>query len=132
MEHRRLGDSGLVVSRLGLGTMTFGSGADQAEAARILDAFLDAGGTLLDTADVYGGGTSERLLGGLIGRRRGRVVLASKVIGPMGPAPLDRALSRRHVLDAVDASLRRLKTDWLDLYQVHHWDEVVPLDEQLD
>lgn len=131
MKHRLLGASGLPVSELGLGTMTFGAGADATAAGRILDRFLDAGGTLIDTADVYGHGTAEAMLGRLLGPRRSRVVLATKVLGPMGPAPLDRGLSRRHVLEAVDASLRRLRTDWIDLYQVHFWDEVVPIDETL-
>jgi aryl-alcohol dehydrogenase-like predicted oxidoreductase len=131
MKHRLLGASGLPVSQLGLGTMTFGASADAAAAGRILDRFLDAGGSLIDTADVYGDGEAESMLGRLLGPRRGRAVLATKVLGAMGPAPLDRGLSRRHILDAVDASLRRLGTDWIDLYQVHCWDEVVPIDETL-
>ncbi len=131
MKYRLLGASGLPVSQLGLGTMTFGTSANAAAAGRIVDRFLDAGGTLIDTADVYGSGAAEALLGRLLGPRRPRVVLATKVLGAMGPAPLDRGLSRRHILDAVEASLRRLRTDWIDLYQVHFWDEVVPLDETL-
>jgi aryl-alcohol dehydrogenase-like predicted oxidoreductase len=132
VKHRLLGASGLPVSQLGLGTMTFGSGADAVAAGRILDCFLDAGGTLVDTADIYGAGVAEAMLGRLLGPRRQRVVLATKVLGAMGPAPLERGLSRRHVLEALDASLRRLHTDWIDLYQVHFWDEVVPIDETLD
>src|SRR4051812_8339958 len=111
--------------------MTFGSGDDAVAAGRILDCFLDAGGTLVDTADIYGAGVSETMLGRLLGPRRQRVVLATKVMGAMGTAPLERGLSRRHVLEGVDASLRRLRTDWIDLYQVHFWDEVVPIDETL-
>jgi aryl-alcohol dehydrogenase-like predicted oxidoreductase len=131
VKHRLLGASGLPVSQLGLGTMTFGSGADAVAAGRSLDCFLDAGGTLVDTADIYGGGVSESMLGRLLGPRRQRVVLATKVMGAMGTAPLERGLSRRHVLEGVDASLRRLRTDWIDLYQVHFWDEIVPIDETL-
>jgi aryl-alcohol dehydrogenase-like predicted oxidoreductase len=134
MKIRKLGRTGLKVSNLCLGTMTFGNaqwGCDEATSHRIVDRFLDAGGNFIDTADVYVNGTSEEITGRAIREKRGRVVLATKVAGPMGPTLNDLGLSRRHVLDAVDASLRRLGVDWIDLYQVHAYDPTTPLDETL-
>ncbi len=135
MKIRRLGRTGLKVSNLCLGTMTFGNkqhGCDEATSRKIIDRFLDAGGNFIDTADVYsGGGVSEEILGrALKGRREGAVV-ATKVAGPMGPSANDLGLSRKHILDAVEASLLRLGMDYIDLYQVHAYDPTTPLDETL-
>jgi aryl-alcohol dehydrogenase-like predicted oxidoreductase len=132
MEHRFLGRSGLQVSELCLGTMMFGSETGEQTSHQILDAFADAGGTFIDTADVYGHGRSEEILGRwLKTRRRDDYVIATKAFGEMGTGPNDRGLSRKHILDAVRASLRRLGTDHIDLYQVHVWDDGTPLEETL-
>ncbi|MFD5702256.1 aldo/keto reductase [Streptomyces lasiicapitis] len=135
MEQRYLGGTGLRVSELCFGAMMFGrgeGGADEATAHRMLDAFTAAGGTFIDTADVYGGGVSEEVLGRwLKGRRRDDLVIATKVFLPMGESPNARGLSRKHILSAVDASLRRLGTDYIDLYQTHVWDVRTPLEETL-
>jgi aryl-alcohol dehydrogenase-like predicted oxidoreductase len=134
MRIRKLGRTGLKVSQLCLGAMTFGNkewGCDEPTSRRIVDRFLDAGGNFIDTADVYSNGVSEEITGRAIQGKRRQVVLATKVAGPMGPGPNDLGLSRRHVLDGVEASLRRLGTDWIDLYQVHAYDPTTPLDETL-
>ncbi len=134
MRIRKLGRTGLKVSNLCLGTMTFGNrewGCDEATSRKIVDRFLDAGGNFIDTADVYSSGASEEITGRAIAEKRQQVILATKVAGPMGAAPNDLGLSRKHILDAVDASLRRLGTDYLDLYQVHAYDQTTPLDETL-
>jgi aryl-alcohol dehydrogenase-like predicted oxidoreductase len=134
MKLRKLGRTGLKVSNLCLGTMTFGNatwGCDEPTSARIVARFLDAGGNFIDTADVYSTGVSEEITGRAIRNKRSQVILATKVAGPMGTTPNDLGLSRKHVLDAVDASLRRLGTDYLDLYQVHAYDPTTPLDETL-
>jgi len=132
MEQRFLGRTGLRVSELCFGAMMFGSGADEPTSHRMLDAFTEAGGTFIDTADVYGKGTSEEILGRwLKGRRRDELVIATKVFGTMGEAPNAGGLSRKHILSAVDASLRRLGTDYIDLYQTHVWDATTPIEETL-
>jgi aryl-alcohol dehydrogenase-like predicted oxidoreductase len=133
VEQRALGRSGLVVSRLALGTMTWGRDTDEDEAAMQLTAFVDAGGTLVDTADVYCDGDSERVLGRLLADvvPRSEVLLASKAVGRTGPGPLGRGASRGHLLGALDASLRRLGVDHLDLWQLHAWDDLTPLEETL-
>lgn len=131
MKLRPLGQSGLLVSELILGAMQFGQLADD-EARAIIDRYLDAGGNCIDTANVYGRGASEELLGRVLGPKRRSIVLATKVGGPIGPGPLDSGLSRRHLVDQVDASLRRLRTDWIDLYQIHRWDPTTPIEETLD
>jgi aryl-alcohol dehydrogenase-like predicted oxidoreductase len=134
MKIRRLGRTGLKVSNLCLGAMTFGHsswGCDEKTARKIVDRFLDAGGNFIDTADVYSSGVSEEIVGRAIKGKRGQVVLATKVAGPMGSGPNDLGLSRRHILDSVDSSLRRLGTDFVDLYQVHAYDPTTPLDETL-
>jgi aryl-alcohol dehydrogenase-like predicted oxidoreductase len=134
MRIRKLGRTGLKVSNLCLGAMTFGHpqwGCDEPTSARLVDRFLDAGGNFIDTADVYSNGRSEEITGRAIRKKRSQVVLATKVAGPMGAGPNDLGLSRKHVLDAVDASLRRLGTDYVDLYQVHAYDPTTPLDETL-
>lgn len=132
MRMRRLGRTGLRVSRLCLGTMAFGNqqwGCDEPTSRKIVDRFLDAGGNFLDTADVYGSGVSEEITGRGIAGKRQQVILATKVAGSMGPSANDRGLSRKHILDAVDASLRRLGTDYIDLYQVHAPDPTTPIEE---
>jgi len=131
VELRPLGRTGIRVSELCLGAMTFGREADEATSASMLDRFLDAGGNFVDTADVYSDGVSEQITGRALGAKRANVVLATKVRFPTGPGPNDVGLSRRHVRLGVEASLRRLNTDWIDLYQVHCWDERTPLEETL-
>lgn len=132
MEHRPLGRSGLAVSRLALGTMTWGRETEPTEAGAQLRAFREAGGTLIDTADVYAGGESERILGRLLadGDARSEVLVATKA-GARGEGPLAVGTSRRRLLDALDGSLRRLRTDHVDLWQVHTWHNGTPLDETL-
>jgi len=133
MEHRTLGRSGVAVSTLALGTMTFGHETDEAGAHAQLDAFVAAGGTLIDTADVYTRGASETIIGRWLEQQPAdvldRVVLATKGRFPMGDAPNDVGLSRRHLRQALDASLQRLGVDHVDLYQVHAWDPLTPLEE---
>ena len=131
MEYRRMGRSGLKLSEVCLGTMTFGHGADEGEAGRILDACLDAGVNFLDTANSYNGGETENILGSILKGRRRRVVLASKVFNPMGTGPNDSGASRYHIMQAVEDSLRRLGTDHLDIYYLHHVDHETPMEEAL-
>lgn len=131
MEYVTLGRSGLVVSRLCLGTMTFGREADEAASAAMVDRFMEAGGTFVDTADVYGQGVSEEITGRAVADRRDQVVLATKARHAMGDGLNDLGLTRRHVIAACEASLRRLGTDWIDLYQVHMWDELTPIEETM-
>jgi aryl-alcohol dehydrogenase-like predicted oxidoreductase len=132
MEYRYLGRTGLKVSELCLGTMLFGSTTDEQTAHRMLDRFVEAGGTLIDTADVYGAGASEEILGRwLAGRSRDDLVIATKAYGDMGPGPNDGGAGRKHLISAVEASLRRLRTDYLDLYQVHVFDDATPIEETL-
>ncbi len=131
MQPVKLGRSGLSVSPLCLGTMTFGAGCDDAEAARIADAALERGVFFWDTADMYGLGLSETMTGRLARGRRGRLVLATKAYADMGGGPNDRGLSARHLIEACEGSLRRLGTDWIDLYYLHVPDQQVPIDESL-
>ncbi|CAN5405519.1 aldo/keto reductase [soil metagenome] len=134
MEHRTLGRSGSAVSTFALGTMTFGAETDEAGSHAQMDAFLAAGGTLVDTADVYTSGASEEIVGRWLAARPGareQVVLATKGRFPLGDGPNDAGLSRRHLTAALDASLRRLGVDTVDLYQVHGWDPLTPLEETL-
>jgi aryl-alcohol dehydrogenase-like predicted oxidoreductase len=133
VEQRALGRSGLVVSRLGLGTMTWGRDTDEDEAAMQLTAFVDAGGTLIDTADVYAQGESERVLGQLLADvvPRSDVLVATKAVGRTGPGPMGRGSSRGHLLAALDASLERLGLEHVDLWQLHAWDDATPLEETL-
>jgi len=139
MEYRQLGRSGLRVSTITLGTMGFGGTGwaspighlDVAGARRQIDICLDAGVNLFDTADVYSSGLSEQILGEALGTRREDVLIATKVRGDMGDGPNDGGLSRFHIVRAAEASLRRLGTDHIDLYQVHEWDGLTPLDETL-
>src|SRR4051812_9200778 len=122
MEQRRLGPTGVRVSELCLGTMTFGNEADEATSTAIVDRFLEAGGNFVDTANVYSQGVSEEITGRALGKRRDDVVLATKVRFAMGDGPNDVGVSRRSIRKQVEASLRRLGTEWIDLYQVHCWD----------
>jgi len=135
MQYRTLGRSGCAVSSYALGTMTFGAEADEAAARAQLSAFVEAGGTLVDVADVYAGGVSEQIVGHWLADQgddvRSQVVLATKGRFPMGPGPNDAGLSRRHLADALDASLRRLQVERIDLYQVHAWDPLTPIEETL-
>lgn len=139
MEYRRLGRSGLMVSTLTLGTMNWGAegyfaaigsvGVD--DARRQLGMALDAGINIVDTADVYTFGRSEEVTGQVIREVRDSILIATKAFAPMGDGPNDRGLSRHHIIEACHASLRRLGTDHIDLYQLHGWDGIVPIDESL-
>jgi 1-deoxyxylulose-5-phosphate synthase len=138
MRHVRLGRTGLQVSRLCLGTMTFGLQCDEPRSLAILDRAAAGGITFLDAADVYplGGsletvGRTEEILGRWLEGRRHDVVIATKCSGAMSSKPWDRGASRKHILDAVEGSLRRLRTDYVDLYQIHHPDPQTPMDETL-
>ncbi len=141
MDYRRLGNTGLKVSELCLGTMTFLWTTDEPGSFAVLDAFAEAGGNFLDTADIYSrwapnnpGGTAELVIGKWLkqtDRPRERFVIATKGRGPMGDGPYDQGASRAHLMHAVEASLRRLQTDYIDLYQIHWWDETTPLEETL-
>jgi len=133
MEKRTLGPSSLLVSVFGLGTMTFGAEADEATSGSILDRYVAAGGSFIDTADVYSAGVSEEFIGRWLARRgrRDDVVLATKGRFPMGADPADRGAGRTYLTRAIEASLRRLGVDHVDLYQVHAWDSTVDLDETL-
>ncbi len=139
MKYRPLGRTGLRVSELCLGTMTFGGtgmwetigSLGQPEADALVGASLDAGINLFDTANFYGAGESESRLGRALGARRRDVIVATKVRLKMGPGPNDVGLSRHHILSAADASLERLGTDHIDLYQVHFPDPLTPIDETL-
>jgi len=134
MDYRTLGNSGASVSELTLGTMTFGAEADETTSHQILDAFVAGGGTLVDTADVYSAGVSEEIIGRWLAARpteAAQVVLATKGRFPMGDGPNDVGLSRRHLARALDDSLRRLGTEHVDLYQMHAWDALTPIDETL-
>ncbi|GAB3448528.1 aldo/keto reductase [Actinophytocola sediminis] len=133
MEQRHLGDSGLRVSRIGLGTMTWGQDTDADEAASQLVAFADLGGTLVDTADVYNDGESERILGTLLDDLvpRQDIVLATKAVARRDDGPFGGGASRGALLSALDGSLRRLGVDHIDLWQLHAWDITVPIEETL-
>jgi aryl-alcohol dehydrogenase-like predicted oxidoreductase len=141
VKYRLLGKTGVWVSEISLGTMTFG-GKDhpvwgpmgalgQEEANRIVGTALDAGVNFVDTADVYADGESEELLGEALKGRRRDVVLATKLMAPVGPGPNDQGLTRLHVMRALDDSLRRLQTDYIDLYQIHNYDRLTPMEETL-
>src|SRR3954447_12638480 len=133
MEYRKLGRSGCAVSSLALGTMTFGNESDERVAHAQLNGFVEAGGTLIDTADVYTRGASEEIVGRWLARQpagvRDQIVLATKGRFAMGEGPNDLGLSRRHLRDALDASLTRLGVEHVDLYQVHAFDPLTPLEE---
>src|SRR3954467_11385687 len=134
MRYTTLGTSGTVVSTQCLGTMTFGAEADEATSGEILTTFVEGGGTFVDTADVYSAGASEEILGRWLAGHptdAPQLVVATKGRFPMGDGPNDLGLSRRHLRDALDASLRRLGVDHVDLYQMHAFDALTPLDETL-
>lgn len=139
MDYRQLGRSGLRFSKLILGTMGFGGSGqfrgvgeiDLNGARRQIDLALDAGVNVIDTADIYSAGAAEELVGQALAGRRDRVLLATKARFAMGPGPNDAGLSRYHLIEACEASLRRLQTDHIDLYQVHEWDGQTPLEETL-
>jgi aryl-alcohol dehydrogenase-like predicted oxidoreductase len=139
MEHRRLGRSGLKVSAMCLGTMTFGESttfmkgvtSSDSEARAVLDRALERGIDFVDTANIYSEGKSEELLGQWLGAKRKNIILATKCRFPTGQSVHDMGLSRRHVLHACEDSLRRLRTEWIDLYQVHMQDGSVPIEETL-
>jgi 1-deoxyxylulose-5-phosphate synthase len=140
MQYVRLGRSGLKVSRIGLGMMSYGNPATQTWALRedeselIVRRAVEAGIIFFDTADMYSNGASEEITGRLLGKlfpRRDDYVLATKVYYPTGPGPNDRGLSRKHILASIDASLRRLGTDYIDLYQIHRWDDETPVEETM-
>ncbi len=132
MEYRFLGKSGLRVSEFCLGGMYFGQETSQEDSLRFMDYFVDSGGSFIDTADIYSQGRSEEVIGRwLKTRNRYDVVIATKVRYPVGPRPNDAGLSRKHILEGIEASLRRLNTDYIDLYQAHCWDERTPLEETL-
>ncbi len=139
MHHTKFGRTGLRVSRLCLGTMTFGLQCDEQRSVSILDAAAEGGIDFLDTADVYplGGGRdtagrTEEIIGRWLKGKRANFILATKCVGQMGPKPWDQGMSRKHVLDAIDASLTRLQTDYVDLYQLHGFDPGTPIDEALE
>ena len=139
MQYRQLGRSGLKVSALTLGTMTFGGKArfshvgntDQTGANRMVDIALDSGINMLDTSDVYSAGTCEEIVGGTIKGRRNDVLLATKARFPSGTGPNDAGLSRHHLMRACEASLKRLGVDHIDLYQLHEWDGLTPVEETM-
>ncbi len=133
MELRALGRTGVKVSELCLGAMTFGrAGETDEDTARVIvDRFLEAGGNFIDTADVYAAGVSEEMLGRILEGRRDGVVLATKCRFSMGEDPNLQGANRRHIAQAVDASLRRLRTDWIDLYQIHGWDPGPQIEETM-
>jgi aryl-alcohol dehydrogenase (NADP+) len=139
MHHIRFGATGLRVSRLCLGTMTFGLQCDARESEAIMDTAADGGVDFLDAADVYplGGdagtaGRTEEIVGAWLKGKRQAFILATKCVGPMGPKPWDQGMSRKHIVEAIEASLRRLQTDYVDLYQLHGYDQGTPIDEALE
>jgi len=133
MEYRLLGrNTGLKVSELCLGAMTFGRETSEKDSYAILDAFAEAGGNFIDTADVYSRGESERILGAwLSNQNRDDFIVATKVRYPMGEGPNDTGLSRKHIITGVERSLERLNVEYIDLYQVHGWDPLTPITEIL-
>ncbi|MDR3538648.1 MAG: aldo/keto reductase [Acetobacteraceae bacterium] len=139
MQYVKFGGTGLRVSRLCLGTMTFGLQCDEARSNAIMDAASAGGIDFFDTADVYplGGGLAtagrtEEIVGNWLKGKRQSFILATKCVGQMAPKPWDQGMSRKHILDAIDASLRRLGTDYVDLYQLHNYDALTPIDEALE
>ena len=139
MEHVKFGRTGLRVSKLCLGTMTFGLQCDEATSHGIMDTAAAGGIDFFDTADVYplGGGRNtagrtEAIVGGWLKGKRQQFIVATKCVGVMGPKPWEQGMSRKHVLNAIDASLRRLGTDYIDVYQLHGYDNLTPIDEALE
>jgi aryl-alcohol dehydrogenase-like predicted oxidoreductase len=131
VDYRQLGTAGVRVSAIGLGTNQFGGKVDQRMVSEVVAAALDLGVNFIDTADVYQGGRSEETLGVALKGRWASVVLATKVSNSTGEGPNDRSASRYHIMNGVEASLRRLQSDHIDLYQIHRWDANTPIDETL-
>jgi aryl-alcohol dehydrogenase-like predicted oxidoreductase len=131
MKYKLLGKSGLAVSELCLGTMTFGNTTSEDDSIEMIDRFIDRGGNFLDTADVYVSGRSEEIVGKAIKNKRSDIVLATKVRMTTSSNINGVGLSRKHIMDGVEASLKRLQTDYIDLYQVHVWDHATPIEETL-
>ena len=129
MDYVSFGATGIRVSELCLGTMTFGNEADEKTSVAIMDRALDAGINFFDTADIYNGGVTEEIMGRWLQGHRDEIVLASKVHFPTGEGVNARGNSRLHIIKGVEACLKRLQTDWLDVLYMHHWDEDTPLDE---
>ena len=131
MQYKKMGRTGLKISEITLGTMIFGQQVDEAESLKIMDLAFEKGINSFDTADGYAGGRSEEIVGKALKNKRHAVVLASKVYSKQGPGPNDSGLSREHILRAVENSLRRLDTDYLDIYYAHHPDPATPIEETL-
>jgi aryl-alcohol dehydrogenase-like predicted oxidoreductase len=131
MDYRNLGRAGLKVSDICLGTMTMGNGADQAESSRMVDAAMAAGVNFFDTANSYVGGTSETMLGVALKGKRHDAIVASKFFNPMGGRPNDSGMSRLHIKQQVEGCLKRLQTDYIDIFYIHHVDHQTPLEEML-
>lgn len=135
MNYRRLGNSGLLVSELALGTMVFGEASDRGtpedQALRLVDSYIEAGGNHFDLANVYAGGSAEEIVGRALKGRRADAVISTKVRWPTGSGPNQAGLSRRHINDALEASLRRIGTDVIDVFYMHGWDAFTPLEESL-
>lgn len=131
MQYRQLGKSGLKVSAIGLGTNQFGGKVDSVGTKKILAAALDLGINLIDTADIYQQGRSEENIGAALEGKRHQALIATKVFFKMGEGPNDLSASRQHILEGVEASLRRLRTDYIDLYQIHRWDAETPIEETM-
>ncbi len=131
MEYRRLGSSGVKVSEVGLGSNNFGWRLDEQSSVAVIEHAIDVGINFVDTADIYGRGQSEEFIGKALKGKRAQVLLASKFGNPMGAGPNERGGSRYYVMQAVEASLRRLQTDYIDLYQMHIWDPTTPIEETL-
>src|ERR1700761_4064594 len=141
MDYVRFGNTGMTVSKLCLGTMTYGEPTDrwpwalnEEQSRPFIKKALDLGINFFDTADVYTAGASERVVGKALAdfAARDEIVLATKVFNPMGPGPNDKGLSRKHIMSAIDASLKRLSTDYVDLYQIHRWDYDTPIEETME
>jgi aryl-alcohol dehydrogenase-like predicted oxidoreductase len=141
MEYTRFGNTGMTVSKLCLGTMTYGKPTErwpwalnEEQSRPFIKKALELGINFFDTADIYASGASEEVLGNALQdfAKRDEIVLATKVFNPMGPGPNDKGLSRKHIMSAIDASLKRLKTDYVDLYQIHRWDYDTPIEETME
>ena len=132
MRYVNLGNTGLKVSEVALGTMTFGREAEEKDSVEILQEYLDAGGNFIDTANVYSNGKSEEILGRALKGIRDDIVLATKVFFRMGERINDYGATRKHILKSVEDSLRRLQTDYIDLYQIHCWDRSTPIEETME
>ena len=131
MEYRNLGRSGVKVSEICLGALTFGRNTDEAEGIRIVNLALEAGVNFFDTADAYNNGAAEEILGKALKGHRQGVIIASKFFNPMGKGPNDSGMSRVHIMQSIENSLRRMQLDYLDIYYIHHLDEDTPLEEAL-